>query len=99
MKLFIIDEISMVGYKQFLQVDRRLDFEEDWSVWRYIICVGDFRQSETIMFFSEGKSVALHEPGYTPWENFRMFGLNEIMRDDVTLRTNWLMELWDVSVR
>jgi hypothetical protein len=29
MKLFIIDEISMVGYKQFLQVDRRLDFEED----------------------------------------------------------------------
>jgi hypothetical protein len=84
-KLLIIDEISMVGYKQFLQFNRRLGqiLKKNETIGNMsIICVGDFRQMKPVKdnyVLYKGKSVALHELGSPLWENCHMLELNEIL--------------------
>jgi hypothetical protein len=86
-KLFIIDEISMVSVRQFYQIDQRLrqlfSCQKPFGG-RSLLVVGHLRQLPPIA----GRFV-FQEPSHLPmgnlvgnhlWENFRIFELDQIMR-------------------
>lgn len=86
-KLFIIDEISMVSVKQLYDIDQRLRqiFEiQDAFGGKSLVAVGHLRQLRPI-----GGQHVFKPPDHIPrgavvgnylWEHFRLFELTEIMR-------------------
>jgi ATP-dependent exoDNAse (exonuclease V) alpha subunit len=75
-KLIIIDEVSMAGYPQFMQIDTRM---------KQILCVGDFRQLKPVgdrpnYIFSTGRSNSIRNLSSSLRDNFRIFELTEITR-------------------
>ncbi|KAL7307813.1 hypothetical protein TKK_0000133 [Trichogramma kaykai] len=86
-KLIIIDEISMVGSNMFYEIDTRLRqiFGINKSFGGIsIITVGDLHQlppvlDKPIYKHSSNSSLAMLSP-YTLWDEFNMFTLTQIMR-------------------
>ncbi|KAG8175966.1 hypothetical protein JTE90_000005 [Oedothorax gibbosus] len=90
-KLLIIDEVSMVGRRQFYQVDKRLKqiFKSHENLGGIsVLCLGDFHQlkpvGDSYVFFS-GRANQLQNLGQSLWEGFSIFELTTVMRqrDDV----------------
>jgi hypothetical protein len=110
-KLIVIDEVSMVGHRQFLRVDRRMkqifkSYEPSGGV--SVLCVGDFQQLKPVgdnYVFSSGRMNSLYDLRPSLWENFRIFELTEIMRqrDDqpfaVTLNNMAFGSMTDEDIR
>ncbi|XP_054711012.1 uncharacterized protein LOC129220608 [Uloborus diversus] len=90
-KLIIIDEISMVGLRQFYQIDKRLKqifkSEENFGGVS-ILCFGDFHQLKPVgdsHVFSSGKMTHLADLGPSLWDNFCFYELTTIMRQQENL--------------
>ena len=87
LKLLIIDEISMVSWKQFMQVNTRLQqiFANKLPFGGIpVLLVGDFRQIRPFAgkFIFEQNQSSLFDliVGNSLWQKFRVFELTEIMR-------------------
>ncbi|OXA54149.1 ATP-dependent DNA helicase PIF1 [Folsomia candida] len=95
LKVLIIDEISLVSLKMFAQIDQRLRQilgTDELFGGVSVLVVGDFYQLSPVFgqfVFEESKGILGSIIGNPLWDRFRLFELNEIMRqkDDAKFAT------------